>query len=321
MDNVLYTTDMNAPEGIIKKRAQKVVDAGMNIPLAQLTESIHTNEKLDEIISKPNEVTVSNFPEYPEFPEYPSEMVISNLPDVQKVELVNPPKEKDDSEVKNLLKELVAEAKKKEQLAYDIEIDPTLKEQLKGERGLDGKNGLDGNVISPSEVVSKLESLEGEDRLDVSAIRGTKSLIEDIATKIAKEEVKKVKKQYVSVGGALSTGGAEGVNEDSFGIVVDGAGTAITTGSKGTRYIPYNCTITGWSIQGTPSGSCIFDVKRSGTSLAGSEKPTLSGASSNQDLALSTWTTSLSAGDVVEFVVDSASTVTRATVTILVSKI
>ena len=112
-----------------------------------------------------------------------------------------------------------------------------------------------------------------------------------------------------------------GINEDSFGIVVDGAGTAITTGSKGSKYIPWDCTVTGWDIRSDVSGSCVFDVKRSGTSLAGSEKQTLSGASSNQDLALSTWTTSLSAGDVVEFVVDSASTVTRATVTILVSKI
>lgn len=108
---------------------------------------------------------------------------------------------------------------------------------------------------------------------------------------------------------------------DSFGIVVDGAGTAITTGSKGTKYIPWDCTITGWDIRSDISGSCVFNVKRAGVSLAGTEKPTLSASSSNSDLALSTWTTSLLAGDVVEFVVDSASTLTRATVTILVSKL
>lgn len=109
--------------------------------------------------------------------------------------------------------------------------------------------------------------------------------------------------------------------EDSFGIVVDGAGTAITTGSKGTKYIPWDCTITGWDIRSDISGSCVFNVKRAGVSLAGTEKPTLSASSSNSDLALSTWTTSLLAGDVVEFVVDSASTLTRATVTILVNKL
>lgn len=115
-----------------------------------------------------------------------------------------------------------------------------------------------------------------------------------------------------------STGGAP---EDSFGVVVDGAGVAITTGSKGTKYIPFDCTITGWDIRSDISGSCVFDVKRAGVSLAGTEKPTLSSASSNSDPALSTWTTSLTAGDVVEFIVDSASTLTRATVTILVNKV
>ncbi len=112
-----------------------------------------------------------------------------------------------------------------------------------------------------------------------------------------------------------------GVNEDSFGVVVDGGGTALTTGSKGTKYIPWDCTITGWDIRSDVSGDCVFDVKRSGVSLAGTEKPTLSSASSNSDLALSTWTTSLTAGDVVEFIVDSAATLTRATVTILVNKV
>lgn len=110
-------------------------------------------------------------------------------------------------------------------------------------------------------------------------------------------------------------------SEDSFGIVVDGGGSAITTGSKGTKYIPWDCTITGWDIRSDISGDCVFNVKRSGVSIAGSEKPTLSSASSNSDMALSTWTTSLSAGDVIEFVVDSAATLTRATVTILVNKV
>lgn len=89
MDNVLYTTDMT-PEGIIKKRAQKVVDAGMNIPLAQLTESIHLNDKLDALLSKEDIV----IPEYPEFPEHPTEIAINNLPEIQKVEVLNFPEQK-----------------------------------------------------------------------------------------------------------------------------------------------------------------------------------------------------------------------------------
>lgn len=111
------------------------------------------------------------------------------------------------------------------------------------------------------------------------------------------------------------------INGDSFGLVVDGGGSAITTGSKGTRYIPFDCIITGWDIRSDISGNVVVDVKRSGVSLAGTEKPTLSGATSNQDLVLSTWTTSLLAGDVIEFVIDSASTLTRATLTMLITKI
>jgi len=115
---------------------------------------------------------------------------------------------------------------------------------------------------------------------------------------------------------------------DSFGITVDGAGTALTTGSKGYKQIPFDCTVTGWVVTSKETGSIVFDIKRSTyagfpttSTIAGTEKPTLSAAQKNEDLTLSTWTTSLSAGDIVEFVVDSASTVTRATVTILVSKI
>jgi len=44
-----------------KKRARKVVDAGMNIPLANLTESIETNEKLDALLSK--EIVIPPLPE------------------------------------------------------------------------------------------------------------------------------------------------------------------------------------------------------------------------------------------------------------------
>lgn len=113
----------------------------------------------------------------------------------------------------------------------------------------------------------------------------------------------------------------DAINSDSFGLVVDGGGSAITTGSKGTRYIPFDCTITGWDIRSDVSGSVVVDVKRAGISIAGTEKPTLSSSSSNSDLALSTWTTSLLAGDVIEFVVDSASTLTWVSVTILITKI
>jgi hypothetical protein len=115
----------------------------------------------------------------------------------------------------------------------------------------------------------------------------------------------------------------------SFGITIDGGGSAITTGVKGYITIPYNCTITGWDIFSDVSGSIVVDVWKDtyanfpptvADTIAGSEKPTLSSATKNQDNNLTTWTTSVSSGDIIGFNVDSASTLTRVNLIIKVSK-
>lgn len=158
------------PDNPIVKRAKKVVDAGMNISLAQLTESIQLNEKLDELISK----KYPEFPAFPEIPEHPTTIEVSNLPEIQKVEITNLPEEKDNKEELKLLKEIASELKKKEQYSYDIEIDSTLKEQLKGEKGepgLSGTSGKDGSPDTAEQVRDKLSSLEGEERLDAKYIK------------------------------------------------------------------------------------------------------------------------------------------------------
>lgn len=93
-----------------------------------------------------------------------------------------------------------------------------------------------------------------------------------------------------------------------FGITIDGGGSEITTGVKGYISIPYACTIVGWYITGDPAGSIVVDVwKRAGVipdnaySIAGTERPALTGAAVNSDTNLTTWTTAVSAGDVVGF--------------------
>jgi hypothetical protein len=99
---------------------------------------------------------------------------------------------------------------------------------------------------------------------------------------------------------------------NSFGITVDGSGSVVTTGSKGFVTVPYTCTITNWYLAADQSGSVVIDIKRSGTSIIGAgNKPTLSSAISG-NAAVSSWTSvAVTAGDILEFVVDSASTLTR----------
>lgn len=47
------------------------------------------------------------------------------------------------------------------------------------------------------------------------------------------------------------------------------------------------------------------------TSIAGTEKPTLSSAIKNQDNSLTTWTTEVSEGDILEYSIESVATITR----------
>ena len=110
----------------------------------------------------------------------------------------------------------------------------------------------------------------------------------------------------------------------TIGITIDGGGSTITTGVKGYIVVPNARTITGWYVVGAPSGSIVVDVWRANASIptvantiTGTEKPTLSSSQYNSDLSLSTWTTALVANDVIVFNVDSATTITKATIVIV----
>ena len=110
-------------------------------------------------------------------------------------------------------------------------------------------------------------------------------------------------------------------NTRTLNFVIDGGGSAITTGVKGHIVLDGDYTVTGWTVIADQSGSIVVDVNRATytnfpttASIAGTELPTLSAAQKAEDLTLSSWTTTLSARDVLEFEVDSATTVTRVTV-------
>jgi len=110
-------------------------------------------------------------------------------------------------------------------------------------------------------------------------------------------------------------------NTRTLNFVIDGGGSAVTTGVKGHIVLDGDYTVTGWTVIADQSGSIVVDVNRATftnfpttSSIAGTELPTLSSAQKAEDLTLSSWTTTLSARDVLEFEVDSATTVTRVTV-------
>jgi len=128
-------------------------------------------------------------------------------------------------------------------------------------------------------------------------------------------------------GNALAFASTVASKTSAFVYIIDGGGSAITTGSKGSLSIPAGYTITGWRLVADASGDAVVDVKKSTyagfpttSSICGADKPTLSTAQKNENLSVTLWTTAVTAGDVLEYVVDSASTVTRLTLTIVATK-
>ena len=113
----------------------------------------------------------------------------------------------------------------------------------------------------------------------------------------------------------------------SFGITVENS-SSLTTGNKGYVVIPYEGTITGWTLIGDITGSVVVDVWKTSAgniptlanTITGSEKPTLSSQQINSDLSLSTWSTSVSLGDVVSFNIDSIDNLKRINLTVYITK-
>ncbi|HXG72836.1 MAG TPA: hypothetical protein VNJ04_19750 [Gemmatimonadaceae bacterium] len=113
----------------------------------------------------------------------------------------------------------------------------------------------------------------------------------------------------------ISAGGVVAVH-----FVVDGGGSAITTGIKGDVLIPFAATITKWTLLPDVSGSVVFDLWKStyanypptvANTIPAAAKPTISGATKAQSTTLTGWTTAVAADDIIRVSIDSATTITR----------
>lgn len=111
--------------------------------------------------------------------------------------------------------------------------------------------------------------------------------------------------------------------------IIDGGGSAITTGVKGDLEIPFACTIIAAALLADASGNIVVDIWKDtlanfpptvADTITASAKPTLSTATNSQDVTLTGWTTTIAVGDILRFNVDSASTVKRVTLSLTVRK-
>lgn len=116
-----------------------------------------------------------------------------------------------------------------------------------------------------------------------------------------------------------------GRREFSMDLIIDGGGTAITTGVKGDLQMGFAGYFDSWRLQADQSGSIVIDVWKDtyanlpptvADTITASAKPTLSTALKNEDITLTGWTRAFARGDWLRFNVDSITTVTRVTLSL-----
>lgn len=130
-----------------------------------------------------------------------------------------------------------------------------------------------------------------------------------------------VRDQFSYVGDTLDALLAAKVIIIGFGRL---GGPVIPTGLHRYVHVPVALTVTAWHLIADQAGNLVVDVWAEdyasspptvADSIAGTEKPTLSGVQKNQDTSLSSWG-AIAAGDVLGFHIDSSATVTHATLTL-----
>jgi hypothetical protein len=123
--------------------------------------------------------------------------------------------------------------------------------------------------------------------------------------------------------GPTGPGPSEGDFIRIFGIDIDSKDSysdQITAGIQKDVVIPYDMTITGWTILSDVQGDISIDLWKSdyqnfppdsSNSITGLNPPYLSNQYKNYNNDLSSWEVSLSAGDIIRFNVDSVSAIER----------
>ena len=125
----------------------------------------------------------------------------------------------------------------------------------------------------------------------------------------------------------LNADAVDGIDGDdlkvhTFNFIIDGGGSAITTGEKGHIVVDVDCTILSWTLLADAPGSIVIDVWKdtyanfpptNDDAMPGAGKePTLSSVQKNQDTDVTDWADyTIDAGDVLAFNIDSATTVKR----------
>ena len=105
-----------------------------------------------------------------------------------------------------------------------------------------------------------------------------------------------------------------------LGFVIDGGGSVLTTGAKGSLYVPIGYELTAGRLLADQAGDIEIDIwldtganypPTVADSITGSAPLTLSSGDYSEDTTLAGWTTTISAGSVLYFNINSVSDIKR----------
>lgn len=129
--------------------------------------------------------------------------------------------------------------------------------------------------------------------------------------------------------GSLATTVKSNLKLEAINAILNGGGSAIPVSSQGDIVIPFAGTITGVTLLADVSGSIVIDIWKDtyanypptiADTITASALPTISSAIKSQDTTLTGWTTSVTAGDVIRFNVNSCSTITRCNIILSITR-
>jgi len=112
-------------------------------------------------------------------------------------------------------------------------------------------------------------------------------------------------------------------------LIIDGGGSAITTGIKGDLEIPFGCTINRATLLADQTGSIVVDIWKDTyanypptvlDTITSGAKPTITTNTNAQDSTLTGWNPNIAAGDTLRFNVVSCTSITRVTLSLKVTK-
>lgn len=125
--------------------------------------------------------------------------------------------------------------------------------------------------------------------------------------------------------GALSSTNWSSFATKTFGAVFDGGGSVISAGTQVDVIIPVAMTIVSWTMIADVSGSAIVELWKDtyvnypptiADKITASAPPTITTATKNTSSTLTGWTTTVNAGDIIRFNVNSITSITKLTLSI-----